>query len=260
MFRSIILTVLGLAASSMTSFGDTTVKTSTIVTEGAQRHQGTRYVYYRRGAMRRRDSIDRKGMPSIATVANCETKNGFLTDLNAREYRTYKVVNFLSDSQLAEYLKQHPSNAVPVESSTVDTGERKTFFGHSAKHLVTTIKRAPSKGNGGGEESIDGWYIDHERPDNNCAPDYTANQLSYLLPTGLVTYPDVPRFHHTGPLPTGLAIKLVHTIKFAGSEGNASDQPFTTEETVEDLVDAPVQPSLFELPSGFHENPQLFRK
>ena len=259
MFRFVI-TLLGFAAFSITSFGDTTVKTSTIVTEGGQRHQGTRYVYYRRGAMRRRESVDSKGTPSIATIANCETRSGFFIDLNAREYRTYKVVNFLSDAQLAEYLKQHPSNAVPVESSTVDTGERKTFFGHSAKHFITTIKRAPSKGNGGGEESIDGWYIDHERPDNNCAPDYTANQLSYLLPTGLVTYPDVPQFHHTGPLPSGLAIKLVHTIKFAGSEGNASDQPFTTEENVEDLVDAPVQPSLFELPSGFHENPQLFRK
>ena len=76
--------------------------------------------------------------PKIATIANCETKSGFLIDLNMREYRTYKVVKFLSDAELAEYLKQNPGNAVPVESHTVDTGEQKTFFGRPAKHLITT--------------------------------------------------------------------------------------------------------------------------
>jgi hypothetical protein len=260
MSRFLIITLLGLAASSILTFGDMTAKTRTIVTEGGKTRQGTRYLYYRRGAMRRRDSIDSKGTSSIATIANCETKSGFLIDLNMHEYRTYKVVKFLSDAEPAEYLKESPGNAVPVESHTVDTGEQKTFFGRPAKHLITTIKRPRSKDNGGGEESIDGWYIDHERPDNNCAPEYTGNQLSYLLPTGLVTYPEVPQFRHTGPLPTGLAVKLIHTIKFAGSESRAADQTFATEETVEDLVDSPVQPSLFELPSGFHENSQLFRK
>jgi hypothetical protein len=260
MSRFFIVTLLGLAASSIMAFGDMTVKTHTVVTEDGKTHEGTRYLYYRRGTMRRRDSIDSKGASSIITIANCETKSGFLINPIAREYRTYKVVKFFSDAQLAAYLKEHPGNAVPVESHTVDTGERKTFFGHPAKHFITTIKRPRSKDNGGGEESIDGWYIDHERPDNNCAPDYTANQLSYWLPTGLVTYPDVPQFRHTGPLPAGLAVKLIHTIKFVGSESNAADQTFATEETVEDLVDSSVQPSLFELPSGFHENSQLFRK
>ncbi len=260
MSRFLIITFLELAAFSIMSFGDMTVKTRTVVVEGGNRREGTRYLYYRRGAMRRRDSIDSKGTSSIATIANCETKGGFLIDLNMHEYRTYKVVKFLSDAQLAEYLKQNPGNAAPVESHTVDTGEQKTFFGLPAKHFITTIKRSRSKDNDGGEESIDGWYIEHERPDNNCAPDYTANQLPYLLPTGLVTYPEVPQFRHTGPLPTGLAVKLIHTIKFAPSESNASDQTFATEETVEDLIDSPVQPALFELPSGFHENSQLFHK
>ena len=258
--RFVVVTLLGLTTFSIMAFGDTTVKTRTVVREGGHEHDGTRYVYYRRGTMRRRDSIDSKGTSSIATIANCETRSGFLIDLKMHEYRAYKVVSFLSDAQLAEYLKQNLGKAVPVESRTVDTGERKAFFGRPARHFITTIKRLRSKDNGGGEESIDGWYIDHERPDNNCAPGYTANQLSYLLPTGLVTYPDVPQFHHTGPLPTGLAVKLIHTIKFTGSEGNASDQPFATEETVEDLIDSPVEPPLFELPSGFHENLQLFRK
>lgn len=260
MSQFVIVVLLELMALSIIAVGDTTVKTRTVVTEDGQKHVGTGYVYYRRGTMRRRESIDTSGMLSIVSIANCETMTGFLLDLITHEYRTYKVVNFMSDTQLADYVKKNPSNAVPVESRTVDTGERKTFFGHPAKHFITTIRRLQSKDNAGGEESIDGWYIAHERPDKNCAPEYTNNQLSYLLPTGLVTYPDVPQFHHIGPLPIGLAVKLIHTIKFAGPESNTSGQTFTTDETVEDLVDSPVQPSLFQLPAGFHENSQLFRK
>ena len=108
MSRFFIVTLLGLAASSIMAFGDITVKTHTVVTEGGKTHEGTRYLYYRRGAMRRRDSIDSKGTSSIATIANCETKSGFLIDLIVREYRTYKVVKFFSDAQLAEYLKEEP--------------------------------------------------------------------------------------------------------------------------------------------------------
>ena len=52
MSRFLIVTLLGLAASSILSLGDTTAKTRTVVTEGGQKREGTRYVYYRRGAMK----------------------------------------------------------------------------------------------------------------------------------------------------------------------------------------------------------------
>jgi hypothetical protein len=212
--------------------------------------------------MRRKESLSGKAdnaTASFVEIANCDTKTGFLIDLNAREYRTYNVVKFASTAQWDEYLKKNPSSAVQVESQTIDTGERKTVFGYPAKHLITTIKRRRDAHGGGGEETFDGWYLDHERPDNHCAPEYTRDNFLHLLGTLLVTYPEVPQFKHIGPLPVGLAVKQIRTVRFAATREGAADRMVTAEETLEDLSDAPLSPSLFELPSGVHENPLLLR-
>lgn len=204
--------------------------------------------------MRREDGLS----GGIADIANCETKTGFLIDLDAHEYRNYRVVRFASESQRGQYLQKMGKTAVQVESKTVDTGERKVFFGHVAKHLITTTKRAD--GNSlGGEDVVDGWYIDHELPDRYCAPDFVREEPYYVIGTTLVEYPEVVQFHHIGPLPTGLTVRLKVTSKLAATKGDAVGRTITIEKTVEELSDSPLSPSLFQLPSGLHENPQLFR-
>ena len=77
-----------------------------------------------------------------------------------------------------------------------------------------------------------------------------------MIGTALVDYPDLAEFHHSGPLPTGLPVKLRLTSKRAGKNGIL--RTITIEKTVEDLSDSPLSPSLFELPKGLHENPQLW--
>jgi hypothetical protein len=237
------------------------VKTRTIITDtGAsadvQNPSEHRDIRYRKGAMRRKDSFGGVAASSFSNLANCDTRTGFLIDTDAREYRTYNVVKFSPMAQMDEYLQKNPQDAVQIESKTVDTGERRTFFSHLAKHLITTTKRAPSEKNAGGEETIDGWYIEHEAPDNNCAPDYVRREPYYVIGTALATYPEIAQFHHTGPIPSGLAVELTHTLKITGSK-RSSGRVFTTKETVEELSDVPLRPSLFELPSGFHLNSHL---
>lgn len=239
------------------------VKIRTVVTDSeanpnVQSPSITWAVHYRRTMMRRVDSFGAGTTPSIADIANCETKTGFLIDLSAHEYRNYKVVKFASEAQFGEYLKKTGRTAVQVESKTVDTGERKEFFGYSAKHFVTTTRRADDNGRGE-EETIDGWYIEHELPDRSCAPDFAPIEPYYVIGTALVNYPDVAQFHHTGPLPTGMAVRLKLTGKLAATKDGTAGRTITIEKTVEDLSDSPLSPSLFDLPSGFHENPQLFR-
>lgn len=255
-----ILTVLLLG--SAVCLADTTVKTLTVFTDsGAQSNVQNpdvhRETYYRRGTMRRRDSLGDRGGPLSSSLANCQSKTGFLIDLNAREYRTFKVVTFLAEPQRRDYLLKNPQSAVQVESRTVDTGERKAFFGYVAKHLITTTTRPPNKNSGGGEETIDGWYIDHEAADNNCAPEYVHSDPYYVLATGLVLPVEVPQFQHTGPMPLGLAVKSTRTVRIAGAKNGAATRTITGEVTVEELSDSPLSPSLFELPTGFRENPRL---
>jgi len=113
---------------------DTTIKIRSLLTDTDARADGEnpqvlRTVYYRRGAMRKKESLGDEARASIVSIANCDTKTGFFIDLDAHEYRTYNVVKFGPTTWMQEYLKKAPEHAVPVESRTVDTGERKTFFG-----------------------------------------------------------------------------------------------------------------------------------
>jgi len=180
-----------------------------------------------------------------------------MIDSKAHEYRTYKLVRYTPTTQIEEYLKKNPQNAVDIESTTVDTGEQKMFFGHPAKHFITTSRRVLDKNNAGGEETVDAWYIDHELPDNNCAPEYVRTEPWYVFGTALVMYPQVAQLHHTGPTPMGLPVKRTATHKILGTNG-APDRIITTIEIIEEISDSPLSPSLFELPSGFRENPHIF--
>ena len=80
--------------------------------------------------MRRKDSLGGGATASISNIANCDTKAGFLIDFNANEYRTYKVVKFLSIAELDDYRRKNLKDVVQIESKTVDTGERKMVLGH----------------------------------------------------------------------------------------------------------------------------------
>jgi hypothetical protein len=252
--------VLLLVGSCTLGHADTMVKTHTVITDSGgpanvQSPSEHRDVRYRRGTMRRKDSLG-DGTAPLSTIANCDTRTGLLIDAKAGEYRTYRVTKFPPPSQLDESRKKNPQDVVEIQSETVDTGERRTFFGHFAKHFITTTRRPPDKNSTGGEETSDGWYVEHETPDNNCAPDYVRTEPFYAVGTALVMPPQIAHFNHTGPVPTGLAVKLTVTYKAAGS-GGKSDRIVRTEATVEELSDSPLSPSLFEPPSGLRENPKL---
>jgi hypothetical protein len=45
---------------------------------------------------------------------------------------------------------------ITIDRATTDTGERRTFFGRTARHLITRERSSQSDG----ETLIDGWYID----------------------------------------------------------------------------------------------------
>ncbi len=240
------------------------IKTQTVITDSdtnpnVTNPNVTRKIQYRHGMMRREDSLGDATTASIADIANCETRVGFLIDLDAHEYRNYKLVRFASEAQRGEYLQKTSKTAVQVESKTVDTGERKVFFGHPARHLITTTKRADANNDSGGEETLDGWYIDHELPDRSCAPDFVRTEPYYVTGTALVDYPDIAQIHHTGPLPTGLAVKLKVISKLAATKKGTASRTIAIEKTIEELSDSPLSPSLFQLPNGLHENPELFR-
>ena len=182
---------------SIVCHADTTIKKHTVVTDSkssanVEKTSDFVEILYRKGALRKSEHPN----TSITRISNCDTRTGFLIDLKTNEYKTYKVVKYRPTAQIEEYINKNPENAVDIESTTVDTEEQKTFFGHPAKHFITTTKRASDKNDTGRKETVEGWYIDQELPDDHCDPEYVRTEPYYAIGTALVTPPQLPRLHH----------------------------------------------------------------
>jgi hypothetical protein len=135
-------------------------------------------IYFRPDARRRefRNLTASKYGPRLASIERCDLGERFGLNLDQREYDSYPYPPQLPKEQLAK-MSQTPQPAQPgpptfrIEETTVDTGERTDFFGHQARHVITTRKETPLAGSHryAREVVIDGWYIDL-KTDISCEP------------------------------------------------------------------------------------------
>jgi hypothetical protein len=98
-----------------------------------------------------------------------------------------------------------PSEEITIDRATTDTGERRTFFGRTARHLITHEHTSRSN-----EETVlDGWYVDSEAlPSDKLG---TAFAILDVHPAGQAYGPPVFKVNQTGPKTTGLAVLLKRT-------------------------------------------------
>jgi hypothetical protein len=213
-----------------------------------------RHIYYVRGTIRRIDTLDGNGTVTFTDINNCATRSGVTLDQSMREYRTVKLPRLWTEQQLRDYIEKHSADAVRIDSRTVDTGEKKIILGLTAKRFITTVTR-PTKNGIDGSETIDGWYVEHER--DECQNEFgLAPELSGAM---LVTYPELPDTHHVGPIPAGLAVQVTDTIRWTGGKYGASGRTLKSERSVESISDLHLDQKIFEIPPGFRENPDLLK-
>ncbi|HWX55339.1 MAG TPA: hypothetical protein VN176_12175 [Verrucomicrobiae bacterium] len=116
-------------------------------------------------------------VPHSVVITRCDIRMVYLLDINSQEYVEAKLDKFPSQDQLAKQgNRERKEGQKYFQSNTVDTGETRDFYGHTAKHLVTTIK-----GKGGqisDYEVVDGWYLDLAQP--GCAPEYMRQHQGHL--------------------------------------------------------------------------------
>jgi len=244
-----------LACCSFVVFADTTVRTRTTDSVDGQKGALRRATYYRHDFMRRKDTfLGRDSTPLTIEIVNCNTSAGLLIDPSAREYRPYKAPIFVSGAEKRENLKSHPELAVPIQAHTSDTGERNSLLGLPAVHLVTEFQRASN----GEREAVDGWYVDLPHFGIGCVPDDANKDPWYALATTLGG-DRIPDIYHTGPLPTGVAVKLTITDHFhrPNASDSSTEHTVIVQQTIEEYSDASLDGSLFVLPVGLHENPKL---
>ena len=140
----------------------------------------------------------------IAVITHCDT--GIIEELHLDDgtYREFKGPRYPSEAKfrkMAEHSRKTSEKF--MTASTTDTGESRDFFGHIARHKVTTItQKSAGKRISSNQirkrtvytevttykeivyqETVDGWYVDLPQP--GCAPGYV--RAGVAAPASFVT-------------------------------------------------------------------------
>ena len=180
---------------------------------------------YFKGSLRRTDSS-----PVYTTVMDSEHRG----QVNWRnDLRQYEIVEWPPEVQPNSL----PGTVIKIEQRTSDTGERKQFFGRTARHLVSRVTRSD-----GPQTVIDGWYIE--------PPGLPKEKSGFAVLTLSVAGQSPPRIEleQVGPAPEGLAIwqKMTSTVVLPGNSRHYESLSEVTE-----LSDRGLPDTLFQPPAGY---------
>jgi hypothetical protein len=210
--------------------------------------------------------------PHLAMITRCDLGQIFDLNLDTSEYSVtpYPPRPFTKEEMAARgmpakvtYVSEKPT--LRIEVTTNDTRERKEIFGHTARHVLVTMKHIPLEGSvSKPQESVtDGWYIDADLDGVNLLQRLPCDRQP---PKGKQVHGysyarsgngpiDKPEFVDIGERETGFAVRSTATTKSVytladGSQGQRENK-FVTE--VKQLDEAPLDPALFEVPAGFKQ-------
>jgi hypothetical protein len=211
-----------------------------------------------------RNSRGRIQGPRLASITRCDIGQDFELNLDAGEYESwpYPAKTLTTEDYAAAGIPQpkmvrSDKPTLRVTRTTVDTGDRKDFFGHIARHFITTIKQIKLDGSQSQESVTDGWYVDLDLA-LSCDPKLPKGTAS----TGYVTATlegepyDRPEFIDIGDRPgTGFPVELnVETNDtYVLSNGIKKQSRLRFDRHVLQLYEGPSDPGIFEIPSGFKQ-------
>ncbi len=219
--------------------------------------------YYRADAKRQeyRNISGSHYGPHLAFIERCDLGQRIGLNLDQREYDSRPFPPQLPKEQLAR-MSQTPPPAQPgpptfrIEETTVDTGERMDFFGHQARHVITTRKETPLAGSHRYAQDLftDGWYIDLET-EISCEPWWRSSKkqkgVAYLAAGN--DPPEKVEVVQKGNAEHGFAVdlKLVNTSFFVLKDGTTKVNTSKSKIKVIDFAEGPLDPATFEVPAGF---------
>lgn len=184
---------------------------------------------YFSGGLKRTDHIDPQGHRYI-TVLDLDHLRQVIWNVDLREYLVVRLSRYSGFSALP--LAQQ---VTVIDRTTTDTGERRTFFGRSARHLLTRETfhfegGAPSQS----ERQTDGWYLDAD----TLPREKRGGGLAFLH---VGKYRPNFKVNQSGPSTAGLAV--LQKI----SDGESREWTIQ----VTELVEGPLDKQLFTPPPDF---------
>ena len=116
-------------------------------------------IYSDHGRLRMESSAS-PPFPALVVIQRCDTHVIYTLDSAKREY-TESPLPFPASKETEQKSNEGPPNLV-IDTITVDTGETKSAFGHTAHHYITTTKQTPSPelDEQPAESVVDAWYLD----------------------------------------------------------------------------------------------------
>jgi hypothetical protein len=211
-------------------------KITTVVRSGHDQSVQTEYF---KGALRRIDQLDDiQGRHSESIVVlDFDRLRQKVWNTNLQDYVVVRMRRSATPRPIGPELV--------IERVTVDTGERKSFFGRIARYLITEEARFNGGSNGSTTDSktkVDGWYIDSE-----WLPQEKRGTVVHVLSGGN----ERPRLrvNQTGPAPSGLAVWERQVSDYVLPNGSREENERTIE--VKELIEATLPNELFIPPSGF---------
>jgi len=233
------------------NFSDLTIKTRHTTNDQKSGYPSSEVrALYLKGSRQRTETLFQKpghnDALNSASISQCDEKRNFF--LNQRDKIYYSSVIEDRSEQLKKArpvgLAQMPGGEVTITIDSVDTGERRQFAHYTARHVKAKIAFEPDPGAStpASVEQTDGWYLD--LPGFACAEQPYSGFAFVTASIGN----RIDRFQVKwfGKAPRGYAIEET-SVKTVSSN--------TTLSKIEllEISEAPLSPSLFELPAGYRQ-------
>ena len=206
---------------------------------------------YLRGARQRTEIVTEKPTPraealNLIVIRQCDERRVF--NLNARDkiYASFEIEDSSGHLKkaLPVSLGQTSGGEVNVIIDSIDTGERRKFEHYTARHVKVKTKFEPSPGAStpASIEETDGWYID--LPGFGCQKQASSGFAWLYASSG--NRRDRLQVKWLGKAPRGYPIEET-SVK--------TDPGGTTVSKIEllEISEAPLNPSIFELPTGYRK-------
>jgi hypothetical protein len=201
---------------------------------------------YLKGARERTEIVTEKPARAdamkLVVIRQCDKKRTL--NLNERDkiYAASEIEDWSERLKKARpaSLSQASGAEVMTTIDSVDTGERRKFQRYTARHVRVKIRFEPSPGAStqASVEETDGWYID--LPEFGCQ----EQALSGFARLSISNRQDRFQTKWLGKAPRGYAIEETSVITEAGKKTNSKVELL-------EISEAPLNPSVFELPVGY---------
>jgi hypothetical protein len=226
---------------------------------GRQTMQETQYVQGDRRRDEHRFASGYNASPPLASITRCDMGQNFVLNIEDKQYASTPIPKILSPTEMRAIAAKRSVSATPstptilIEITTVDTGERKKLFGYEARHVITSEKHTHLNGAKEVEQEDvrDGWFAD--LPTSlSCYP-RSRGAVAFATLRSINDPVEVSSLKLVGTPDAGFALSMMTTSHstYRLPDGSNGQTTSISRREVTELFSGPLDPQLFEVPSGF---------